>query len=49
LNTPGLLLCEIEETLKEPVLADAGLIFPNANISILNDLASKPRVLRIEQ
>jgi release factor glutamine methyltransferase len=49
LNTPGLLLCEIEETLKEPVFADAGLVFPHANISILNDLAGKPRVLRIEQ
>lgn len=49
LNTPGLLLCEIEETLKEPVLADASLAFPHANITILNDLAEKPRLLKIEQ
>jgi release factor glutamine methyltransferase len=48
LKTPGLLLCEIEETLREPVQADAEHAFPHANISILNDLAGKPRVLRIE-
>ncbi len=47
INTPGLILCEIEETQKALILDLAVKLFPLAEISVRHDLADKPRLLQI--
>lgn len=48
ITSPGLILCEIEETLGLQVEGIAGRLFPQASILVLPDLAGKPRLLKIE-
>ncbi|NPV57198.1 MAG: peptide chain release factor N(5)-glutamine methyltransferase [Anaerolineae bacterium] len=48
LGTPGLLLCEIDDTHEQAALTLARQHFPNAKCSIIHDLAHKPRALRVE-
>ena len=46
--SPGLILCEIEETLGPQAEELAGSLFPQAAIQVLPDLAGKPRLLKVE-
>ena len=48
INSPGLILCEIEETQGAQVLALAKAFYPLASIQVLQDMAGKPRLLQIE-
>jgi len=45
---PGLILCEIEETMEPQVEELAGSLFPQASVQVLPDLAGKPRLLQVE-
>lgn len=45
LKSPGLLLCEIEETTHEKVKQLAYTAFPNAQVRIMPDLSGTPRLL----
>lgn len=46
--SPGLILCEIEETLGPQVEGIANSLFPHASTLVLPDLTGKPRLLKIE-
>lgn len=46
--SPGLILCEIEETLGPQVERIANSLFPQASILVLPDLSGKPRLLKIK-
>ncbi len=48
LCNPGLLLLEMQYDQSDPLYVYAQFIFPDAEISILPDLAGLPRVLRLE-
>ncbi len=48
LNRPGLVLLETEATLGEQTLALAKTAFPQADVSLLQDLAGLDRLVRIE-
>lgn len=48
INSPGLILCEIEETQGDQVLAIAKAFYPQASVQVLQDIAGKPRLLQIE-
>ena len=48
INSPGLILCEIEESQGDKVLAMTKAYYPHASIQVLQDLAGKPRLLQIE-
>jgi release factor glutamine methyltransferase len=47
-SAPGLMLLEIEERQGEAVQKFASQIYPSATISIIPDLAKKPRLVKIE-
>lgn len=47
MNKESLILCEIEYRQRETALQTAAGFFPNSRISVLNDLAGQPRVLKI--
>ncbi|MCJ7696306.1 MAG: peptide chain release factor N(5)-glutamine methyltransferase [Anaerolineaceae bacterium] len=49
LNTPGLALLEIEETLGKRCLSLATSIFPKERVELMQDLAGKDRLLVIER
>lgn len=45
---PGLILCEIDYTQDNSLRSLARDLYPNANVSIIDDLARLPRILRIQ-
>jgi release factor glutamine methyltransferase len=47
INTPGIILLEIQNDQGKDVVDYASLQFPKANISILEDYSSQPRIVKI--